>query len=90
MAEIKSLVDINIFEAVFRRRRGWRASEAVIGAVRRGAVLGYVLALTPPILYFFRSHHHAEADAHALASVSHRQLDSASSYGGLHVGDTRL
>lgn len=59
-------MDVNIFEDVFRRRRGWRASEAVIRTVRRGEVIGYVSTLTPPILYFFRSQHHPEADARRL------------------------
>ena len=74
MAEIRSLVDINVFEDVFRRRRGWPASEAVIRAVRRGEIIGYVSALTPPILHFFRSHHHAEADARRLTRTILRRF----------------
>jgi predicted nucleic acid-binding protein len=74
MPEIKSLVDINVFEDVFRRRRGWRASEAVIRAVRRGDVIGYVSALTPPILYFFRTHYHTEAEARRLTRTILRRF----------------
>ena len=49
------LVDINVFEDVFRQRQGWEASLTVLNYVRNGQVVGYVSALTPPILYFLRS-----------------------------------
>lgn len=48
------LVDVNVFEDVFRQRQGWEASVTVLNCVRNGQVAGYVSALTPPILYFFR------------------------------------
>lgn len=48
------LVDVNVFEDVFRQRAGWEASLAVVASVAGGRVVGYVSALTPPILYFFR------------------------------------
>ena len=48
------LVDVNVFEDVFRQRQGWEASLAVLNCVRNGQATGYVSALTPPILYFFR------------------------------------
>jgi hypothetical protein len=48
------LVDVNVFEDVFRQRQGWEASVTVINCVRNGQTAGYVSALTPPILYFFR------------------------------------
>jgi predicted nucleic acid-binding protein len=48
------LVDVNVFEDVFRQRQGWEASVTVINCVRNGQNAGYVSALTPPILYFFR------------------------------------
>ena len=43
------LVDVNVFEDVFRQRIGWEASLAVIGSVANTQVTGYVSALTPPI-----------------------------------------
>ena len=48
------LVDVNVFEDVFRQRQGWEASLAVINCIRNAQATGYVSALTPPILYFFR------------------------------------
>jgi len=51
---MKILVDINVFEDVFRLRQGWEASLMVINDVRNKQTVGYVSALTPPILYFFR------------------------------------
>ncbi len=50
---MKILVDINIFEDIYRQRTGWEASLAVVSYVRTGKLDGYVSALTPPILYFF-------------------------------------
>jgi hypothetical protein len=57
---LKALVDINIFEDVFRRRAGWQSSESLIRAVWIGKVVGYVSVLTIPILWFFRSQHHPD------------------------------
>jgi len=71
---LKALVDINLFEDVFRKRMGWRASEAVIRAVRRGKVIGYISALTVPILYFFRSHSHSETEARRLTKTITRKF----------------
>jgi predicted nucleic acid-binding protein len=51
---MKILVDVNVFEDVFRLRHGWEASLTVLNEVRNTQVTGYVSALTPPILYFFR------------------------------------
>lgn len=48
------LVDINVFEDVFRQRQGWEASLTVINCMRNKRATGHVSALTPPILYFFR------------------------------------
>ena len=48
------LVDVNVFEDVFRQRQGWEASITALNCVRNGLAAGYVSALTPPILYFFR------------------------------------
>jgi predicted nucleic acid-binding protein len=48
------LVDINVFEDVFRQRQGWEASLAVINCIKNEQAVGHVPALTPPILYFFR------------------------------------
>ena len=48
------LVDVNVFEDVFRQRQGWEASLTVINSVRHKQNSGHVSALTPPILYFFR------------------------------------
>ena len=48
------LVDVNVFEDVFRHRQGWEASLTVINCVRNKQATGYVSALTPAILYFFR------------------------------------
>jgi len=51
---VKILVDVNIFEDIYRQRAGWEASLALISRVRIGSLEGYVSALTPPILYFLR------------------------------------
>ena len=57
------LVDVNVFEDVFRQRQGWEASVAVLNCVRNGQAAGYVSALTPPILYFFRRRTRSEKAA---------------------------
>ena len=36
------------------QRQGWEASLTVINCIRNARAIGYVSALTPPILYFFR------------------------------------
>ncbi len=51
---MKILVDVNIFEDIYRQRAGWEASLAIVSRVRVGSIGGYVSALTPPILYFLR------------------------------------
>lgn len=51
---MKILVDVNIFEDIFRLRPGWEASLAVVAQVESGKITGSVSALTPPILYFLR------------------------------------
>lgn len=57
------LVDVNVFEDVFRQRQGWEASVVVLNYVRTGQVTGYVSALTPSILYFFRRRSRGEKAA---------------------------
>src|SRR5215470_9801937 len=51
---MKILVDVNVFEDVFRLRQGWEASLRVLNEGRNTQATGYVSALTPPLLYFFR------------------------------------
>jgi predicted nucleic acid-binding protein len=60
---MKIFPDVNVFEDVFRQRQGWEASVTVINCVRHGQARGYVSALTPPILYFFRRRTRAEKAA---------------------------
>jgi len=60
---MKILVDVNVFEDVFRQRQGWEASLAVLSYVRNGQARGCVSALTPPILYFFRRRTRSEKAA---------------------------
>jgi len=55
MAADKILVDVNVFEDVFRRRGGWLESFRVIEKVRNGELSGYVSALPVPVLHFFQS-----------------------------------
>jgi hypothetical protein len=52
---VKVLIDVNVFEDVFRQRDGWQASAGILSAISKGQVVGFVSALTPPLLYFFRS-----------------------------------
>ncbi|MBE8540211.1 PIN domain-containing protein [Geoglobus acetivorans] len=52
---MKVFIDVNVFMDVLERRRGWKASLAVIQLVRNGKIEGYVSALTPPIIYFLRA-----------------------------------
>lgn len=51
---MKVLVDINVFEDIYRQRAGWETSLIILNHVRSGRIEGYVSALTPPVLYFFR------------------------------------
>jgi predicted nucleic acid-binding protein len=60
---MRILVDVNLFEDVFRQRQGWEASLTVLTYVRNGQATGYVSALTPPILYFFRRRSRGEKAA---------------------------
>lgn len=57
------LADVNVFEDVFRQRQGWEASVVVLNCVHNGQAVGYVSALTPPILYFFRRRSRGEKAA---------------------------
>lgn len=57
------LIDVNVFEDVFRQRQGWEASVTVLNCVRNRQAVGYVSALTPPILYFFRRRTRSEKAA---------------------------
>ena len=60
---MKILVDVNVFEDVLRQRQGWEARLAVLNSVRNGQATGYVSALTPSILYFFRRRTRGEKTA---------------------------
>jgi predicted nucleic acid-binding protein len=57
---VKVLIDVNVFEDVFRQRDGWQASAGVLSAISKGQIDGCVSALTPPILYFFRKRSRGE------------------------------
>ena len=63
---VRCLVHVNVFEDVFRKRRGWRASEQVIRSVRRGSSIGYVSALTTSLIHYFRTQHHSDAESRRL------------------------
>lgn len=64
------LVDVNVFEDVFRQRQGWEASLKVINCIRKKQATGHVSALTPPILYFFRRRTRGEKAArHAVQRI---------------------
>ena len=39
------LVDVNVFEDIFRQRIGWEASLVVVSSVAGGRVVGYVSAV---------------------------------------------
>ncbi|AGK61297.1 putative nucleic-acid-binding protein, contains PIN domain [Archaeoglobus sulfaticallidus PM70-1] len=52
---MSAFFDVNVFMDVLERRRGWKASLAVVQLVRNGKIEGYVSALTPPIIYFLRA-----------------------------------
>lgn len=60
---MKALIDVNVFEDVFRQRDGWQASTGVLGAISKGQIDGVVSALTPAILYFFRKRSRGEQAA---------------------------
>jgi len=60
---VKALIDVNVFEDVFRQRDGWQASTGVLGAISKGQIDGVVSALTPAILYFFRKRSRGEQAA---------------------------
>lgn len=57
------LVDVNIFEDVIRKRKGWEGSLAVLSKVRSKSIKGFISALTIPILYFLRKLPDSEARA---------------------------
>ena len=46
------LVDINVFEDIFRQRTGWEATLGIVRLLAKGRLGGYVSALTPAIVYF--------------------------------------
>lgn len=60
---MKILVDANVFLDVFRRRRGWQGSLAVLSLIRAGQVEGCITASTSLILYFHRVRSVGEAQA---------------------------
>jgi predicted nucleic acid-binding protein len=71
---VKVLVDVNVFEDVFRQRDGWQASAAVLSAISKGESEGVVSALTPAILYFFRRRSRGEKAARAAVQGILRKL----------------
>lgn len=50
----KIFVAVNNFMDVLKKREHWMASYRVLIAVRNQEVVGYISALTLPILYFLR------------------------------------
>lgn len=67
---MKLLVDINVFEDIFRQQTGWEASLGVVASVANDRAVGYVSALTPAILYFFRRRSRSERAArHAVQGM---------------------
>ncbi len=64
-----TLVDVNVFEDVIRRRKGWTGSKKIIDLCGKGAINGWISSLTQVIIYF-----------HAIRSIgenSARQLVDA-------------
>ncbi len=47
-------IDANLFEDVIRKRKGWRASSAVLNLVKKGNVDAGLSAWTVAIIYYFR------------------------------------
>ena len=60
---MKAFLDVNIFIDVLEKRRGWKASIAVLQLVRSGELEGYISALTPPIIYFLRARYSEDVRA---------------------------
>ena len=71
---MKVLIDVNVFEDVFRQRDGWQASAAVLSAISKGESEGVVSALTPAILYFFRRRSRGEKAARVAVQGILRKL----------------
>ena len=71
---MKVLVDVNVFEDVFRQRDGWQASAAVLSAISKGESEGVVSALTPAILYFLRRRSRGEKAARVAVQGILRKL----------------
>ena len=63
------LVDVNVIEDVLEKRRGWKASLAVLTLARQDKVNGHISALTPPILYFLQHKPDDVARVNVMAAI---------------------
>jgi predicted nucleic acid-binding protein len=61
------LVDVNIFEDVFRRRKGFLESERILELVRSGTCEGYISSATVLIIYFLRKRGRTDVEAREIA-----------------------
>jgi len=60
---LKILVDVNIFEDVFRCREGFLESERILELVRTDICEGYISSATVMIIYFFRRRGRTDKEA---------------------------
>jgi len=61
------LVDINVFEDVFRQRRGWEASVAVLNCVRNGQARSWELRASTSLARLWQQQG-KKTEAHKLVS----------------------
>jgi hypothetical protein len=62
----KALVDVNIFQDVITKRKGWEESQKVLKLFENDDFDGWISSLTRPILYFLSVKRIHEKPARAL------------------------
>ena len=72
MTTNKLLVDVNIFEDVIRKRKGWEDSQKILNLVDSGEIEGWISSLTRVIIYFLSVRRIGERKAREIVSdVTH-------------------
>ncbi|MBL7063544.1 MAG: hypothetical protein ISS49_04950 [Anaerolineae bacterium] len=72
--DMPTLIDVNVFEDVARKRRDWRTCFTVLEHFRDPDAEGYVSAWTVAVIYYFREKRLGDARARAVTRKMIRGL----------------
>ncbi len=91
--DMPTLIDVNVFEDVARKRQGWRTSFTVLEHFRDPNTEGYVSAWTVAVIYYFREKRLGDARAKSVTRKMIRGLtvlDFTSDIAYLALDDKRF